>query len=125
MLHRVKEGGRTGLKDFARDLNPPPKAPAPVTSTDPERITPADIFRRRTVRRPELRKLVPLSDTTIYELEQKGEFPQRFYLTPRCVVWPLAEVLEWIDAQRRKGREGCGPHPDYRTRSVNGMSGGQ
>ena len=72
MLHRVKEGGRTGLKDFARDLNPPPKAPAPVTSTDPERITPADIFRRRTVRRPELRKLVPLSDTTIYELEQKG-----------------------------------------------------
>ncbi|WP_290482713.1 helix-turn-helix transcriptional regulator, partial [Hyphomonas sp. UBA3601] len=90
--------------------------PAPVTSTDPERITPADIFRRRTVRRPELRKLVPLSDTTIYELEQKGEFPQRFYLTPRCVVWPLAEVLEWIDAQRRKGREGCGPHPDYRMR---------
>tara|TARA_R110001599_G_scaffold137874_2_gene316875 strand:- start:1162 stop:1368 length:207 start_codon:yes stop_codon:yes gene_type:complete len=68
---------------------------------------------------------MPLSDTTIYELEQKGEFPQRFYLTPRCVVWPLAEVLEWIDAQRRKGREGCGPHPDYRTRSVNGMSGGQ
>tara|TARA_R110001606_G_scaffold398804_1_gene579026 strand:- start:252 stop:431 length:180 start_codon:yes stop_codon:yes gene_type:complete len=59
---------------------------------------------------------MPLSDTTIYELEQKGEFPQRFYLTPRCVVWPLAEVLEWIDAQRRKGREGCGPHPDYRMR---------
>ena len=116
MLHRVKEGGRTGLRDFARDLNPPPKAPAAVTSTDPERITPADIFRRRTVRRPELRKLVPLSDTTIYELEQKGEFPQRFYLTPRCVVWPLADVLEWIDAQRRKGREGCGPHPDYRMR---------
>ena len=27
MLHRVKEGGRIGLKDFARDLNPPPKAP--------------------------------------------------------------------------------------------------
>ncbi len=116
MLHRVKEGGRTGLQEFARDLSPPSKAPAPVTSTDPERITPADIFRRRTVRRPELRKLVPLSDTTIYELEQIGEFPQRFYLTPRCVVWPLAEVLEWIDVQRRKGREGCGPHPDYRMR---------
>lgn len=58
-------------------------------------------------------------------LEQKREFPQRFYLTPRCVFWPLAEVLEWIDAQRRKGREVCGPHPDYRMRSANGMSGGQ
>lgn len=31
-----------------------PRKP-PVTSTDPERITPADTFRRRTVRRPELR----------------------------------------------------------------------
>ena len=122
MLHRVKEGGRSGLKEFASEINPRGEA-SRVTSTDPERITPADVFRRRTVRRTELRKLVPLSDTTIYELEQKGEFPQRFYLTPRCVVWPLAEVLEWIDARRRKGREGCGPHPDYRMRSFNGATG--
>jgi hypothetical protein len=49
----------------------------------------------------------------------------RFYLTPRGVVWSLAEVLEWIDAQRRKGREGCGPHPDYRVRSFNGASDGR
>ena len=97
------------------ELSPAAQSP-PVTSTDPERITPAEVFRRRTVRRSELRMLVPLSDTTIYELEQKGEFPSRFYLTPRCVVWPLAEVLEWIDAQRRKGRGGCGSHPDYRLR---------
>jgi predicted DNA-binding transcriptional regulator AlpA len=25
-------------------------------------------------------------------MEQRGEFPQRFYLTSRCVVWDLAEV---------------------------------
>lgn len=115
MLHRVKTDGRAGLRDFAMELSPAAQSP-PVTSTDPERITPAEVFRRRTVRRSELRMLVPLSDTTIYELEQKGEFPSRFYLTPRCVVWPLAEVLEWIDAQRRKGRGGCGSHPDYRLR---------
>jgi prophage regulatory protein len=41
---------------------------------------------RRTVRRAELRRIVPLADTTIYELEQRGEFPRRFNLTPRCVV---------------------------------------
>jgi hypothetical protein len=27
---------------------------------------------KRTVRRPELRKIVPLTDTTIYEMEQHG-----------------------------------------------------
>jgi hypothetical protein len=34
-------------------------------------------------------------------------------------------LIEWIDARRRKGREGCGPHPDYRMRSFNGVSGGR
>jgi hypothetical protein len=28
-------------------------------------------------------------DSTICDIEQGGEFPQRFYLTSRCVVWDL------------------------------------
>ena len=40
----------------------------------------------RTIRRHELRQIVPLADTTIYDMEQRGESPQRFYLTSRCVV---------------------------------------
>jgi prophage regulatory protein len=59
---------------------------------------------RQVVRRTELRRIVPLADTTIYELEQKGEFPRRFYLTPRCVVWDLAEVQAWL-ASRREASE--------------------
>lgn len=47
---------------------------------------------KRTIRRHELRQIVPLADTTIYEMEQRGEFPRRFALTTRCVVWDLAEV---------------------------------
>ena len=47
---------------------------------------------QRTIRRPELHQLVPLADTTIYDMERRGEFPRRFNLTPRCVVWDLAEV---------------------------------
>ena len=39
---------------------------------------------RPAVRRQQLRELVPLADTTIYEMEQRGEFPKRFNLTPRC-----------------------------------------
>ena len=35
---------------------------------------------KRTIRRHELRRLVPLADTTIYMLEKNGQFPKRFYL---------------------------------------------
>ena len=56
---------------------------------------------KRTVRRPELRKIVPLANTTIYEMEQRGEFPRRFFLTSRCVVSDLAEVEAWIEERRR------------------------
>ena len=54
----------------------------------------------RTIRRHELKQIVPLADSTIYEMEQRGEFPKRYALSPRCVVWNLAEVEDWL-IQRR------------------------
>jgi len=57
---------------------------------------------RRTIRRHQLREIVPLADSTIYEMEQRGEFPRRFALTPRCVVWDLSEVEAWLTARRAK-----------------------
>ena len=53
------------------------------------------------IRRNQLRLLVPLADSTIYEMEQRGEFPRRFSLTSRCVVWDLAEVEAWIEQRKR------------------------
>lgn len=78
----------------------------------------ADLF-KRVIRRPELRKIVPLADTTIYEMEQRGEFPKRFFLTPRCVVWNLAEVEVWLDERRRASEADTlrkAPAPDVRQR---------
>lgn len=74
---------------------------------------------RRTIRRRELHQIVPLSETSIYEMEQRGEFPRRFRLTPRCVVWDLAEVEAWVDARKQasqshKAKEQ--PGPDVRQR---------
>lgn len=82
-----------------------------TAGTDPKAL-------RRTIRRTELRQIVPLADSTIYELERRGEFPQRFFLTPRCVVWDLAEVMAWLDSRRRGGDGGVkkAPAPDYRLR---------
>ncbi len=55
---------------------------------------------RRTIKKPELRQMVPLADSTIWEMEQKGQFPRRFLLTPRCVVWDLAEIEAWLKLRR-------------------------
>ncbi|MEQ6438223.1 AlpA family phage regulatory protein [Comamonas sp. w2-DMI] len=59
---------------------------------------------RRTIRRQELRQIVPLAETTIYEMERRGEFPRRFNLTPRCVVWDLAEVEAWVEERKQTPR---------------------
>lgn len=83
------------------------------------RFRPPVDLRKRVIRRPELRKIVPLADTTIYEMEQRGEFPKRFFLTPRCVVWDLAEVETWLDERRRASETDAlrrAPAPDVRQR---------
>jgi prophage regulatory protein len=43
---------------------------------------------RRTIRRSQLRQIVPLAHSTIYELERRGESSQRFFLTARYGTWP-------------------------------------
>lgn len=55
----------------------------------------------RAIRRDELLAMVPLGHTTIYEMELRGEFPSRFYLTPRCAAWDLQAVLNWLDERQR------------------------
>jgi prophage regulatory protein len=80
------------------NVQPPTSEPA---ESGFKRFQPPAAMFKRVIRRPELRKIVPLADTTIYEMEQRGEFPKRFFLTPRCVVWDLAEVELWLDERRR------------------------
>jgi prophage regulatory protein len=74
---------------------------------------------RRTIRRTELHKMVPLSGTTIYDMERRGEFPRRFNLTSRCVVWDLAEVEAWVETRRQVSNAAQmkrAPSPDVRQR---------
>lgn len=70
---------------------------------------------KRTIRRQQLRELVPLANSTIYEMEQRGEFPRCFALSQRCVVWDLAEVEAWL-ASRRSTPIARAQSPDVRQR---------
>ncbi|WP_425294174.1 helix-turn-helix transcriptional regulator [Mesorhizobium delmotii] len=94
-----------------------------IGQPDPLPVLPHIGSRRvvRTVRRSQLREIVPLSDTTVYEMEQRGEFPRRFNLTARCVVWDLAEVEAWIEERRNASSVGkikTRPAPDVRLRKT-------
>jgi len=76
------------------------------------------------IRRRELHQIVPLSDTTIYELERQGRFPRRFNLTNRCVAWDLFEVEAWIEQRRQESLAGTvakSPAPDIRLRRTRPM----
>ena len=80
--------------------------------------TKSEALKKRMIRRHELRQIVPLADTTIYEVEQRGEFPRRFALNRRCVVWDLAEVEAWLAerlATARRSKIDRATHPAARS----------
>lgn len=106
-IGRAMENAMTDVAEMptqARKHNP--AAPAPL---------------RQAITRPQLRKIVPLGDTTIWEMEQRNEFPRRFFLTSRCVAWDFQEVQDWL-AQRiqasEEGRVKRAPAPDVGRRST-------
>ncbi|QDJ48249.1 transcriptional regulator [Bordetella hinzii] len=47
--------------------------------------------------------MIPLCERTIFNMEQRGEFPRRIALTTRNVAWDLAEIEEWIEARKASG----------------------
>lgn len=61
------------------------------------------------INRKRLLEIIPLSTRTIYNLEQRGEFPRRIVLTSRNIAWDLSEVEEWIEARRLSGIQATRP----------------
>lgn len=64
---------------------------------------------RTLINRKKLLAMIPLAERTIYNMEQRGEFPRRIALTSRNVAWDLAEVVEWIDARKSSGTQAARP----------------
>lgn len=61
------------------------------------------------INRKKLLAIIPLAERTIYNMEQRGEFPRRIALTSRNVAWDLSEVEEWIDARKAAGGQASRP----------------
>lgn len=55
------------------------------------------------INRKKLHSMIPLSERTIFDMEQRGDFPRRIALTSRNVAWDLAEVEKWIEERKAAG----------------------
>lgn len=60
---------------------------------------------RRLIRLPEVKRLVGLSTSTIYELVRKQQFPARVILTPSVVGWDHDEIQAWIEERLAAPRD--------------------
>lgn len=67
------------------------------------------ITNKTLINKKTLLAIIPLCERTIYNLEQRGEFPKRIALTSRNVVWYLAEVEEWIESRKLSGIRAARP----------------
>lgn len=47
------------------------------------------------IRLPKVLALVGLSQTTVYDMARKGEFPKQVRLGGNSVAWVKSEVLQW------------------------------
>ena len=48
------------------------------------------------LRRREVQKRTSLSNSTIWRLESRGEFPRRRKISPGAVAWLQSEIEAWI-----------------------------
>ena len=53
----------------------------------------------RLIRSPELKRLIGLSRSTIYEMMAEGTFPAAVRTHRRAVGWRQAEVVIWLESR--------------------------
>ena len=46
--------------------------------------------------RLERQRLVPLSESTVWRKEKRGEFPQRIRISEKRVAWRRSEIEAWL-----------------------------
>lgn len=71
-----------------------------------------DSMPTRAIVRTQLRRIVTLDAAILDEMERRGEFPRRFPLARRCVVWDLTEVEAWLAERQRNAKPGVPSQPD-------------
>ncbi len=56
----------------------------------------------KNLRLSKVKDITALSETTIWRLEQAGQFPKRRKISKRAVAWSAAEVYEWLENKHKE-----------------------
>lgn len=48
---------------------------------------------------PQIIALLQIAESTLWLWVSKGEFPEPIKLGKRVAVWPITEVMEWIESK--------------------------
>jgi len=57
----------------------------------------------RIIKKPAVREITSLSDSTVRRLELDGQFPKRVRLSKSAVGWIESEVMAWVEARKSEG----------------------
>ncbi len=60
------------------------------------------MLENRIIRLPEVIKMVGLSQTTIWRLQQENTFPKSVKISSRACGWSLNEINQWINARLKR-----------------------
>lgn len=58
----------------------------------------------RILRKPEVKEITGLPDSTLYDYIKKGMFPPPIKIGPRSSGWLQSEVLEWVNEKVRNAK---------------------
>lgn len=70
-----------------------------------KKLTPHN--KKRIIRRPQVRERINVSNSKLYEMVAKGQFPKPFVIIPggRAVGWIEDDVDAWINERFNNSRE--------------------
>ena len=71
-------------------------APRPATVPTAQASQGARILPLKLLRFPVVREMTGLSRSTVWRLEQRGQFPRHHRIAPNVVAWIEQEVSAWI-----------------------------
>ena len=63
---------------------------------DPKKTTQRSESPDRWIKLPEIQKLTTYSRSSIYRLMAENSFPAGTKLSPRCTVWRLSTIQNWM-----------------------------
>jgi prophage regulatory protein len=71
---------------------------------EPQEGAPDKSGPRRMLNIEQVLQLVPVSRTTIWEMEKAGQFPKSTYISPNRRVWYADEIIRWQEEVNGRGR---------------------